>query len=205
MEEAKTTTTEPVTVLEGRTLEPGHEGDYRDWVHRTIAASERFPGNRGITVLASEAGQPGERYLVLSFANEAAKRVWQQSEEWARLRQEAAAFSTPHVQKATGMEPWFILPDREVTTLPKWKMSLAIIPPAYAIGLAVVLLADAFLGDWPFLASFLIVTVCLGFLLTYVGLPLTTRLLHPWLYPTGVMERNIRGQGTGRTGPHNVG
>ena len=178
MEETKMTTTEPVTVLEGRTLEPGHESDYRDWVHRTIAAS-------GITVLAPEAGQPGERYLVLSFASEAAKRVWQQSEEWTRLKQEAAAFSTPHVQKATGMEPWFILPDQEVTTPPKWKMSLAVIPPAYAIGLAVVSLTDAFLGNWPFLASSLIVTVCLGFLLTYLGLPLATRLLHPWLYRRG--------------------
>jgi uncharacterized protein len=188
-EETSTTTTEPVTVLEGRTLQPGHEDDYHDWVHRTIAASERFPGVRGITVLAPEAGRPGERYLVLSFVNEAAKRTWQQSEDWRRLRQEAATFSTPHVQRATGMEPWFVLPDQGVTTPPRWKMSIAIIPPAYVIGLAVVLLTDAFLGRWPYLASFLIVTVCLGFLLTYVGIPLSTRLLHQWLYPTGVTER----------------
>jgi len=85
-EEAKTTTTEPVTVLEGRVLQPGHESDYQDWVHRTIAASERFPSNQGMTVLSLEAGQAGERYLVLNFANEATKRVWQQSEEWTRLR-----------------------------------------------------------------------------------------------------------------------
>jgi antibiotic biosynthesis monooxygenase (ABM) superfamily enzyme len=52
MEEAITTTTEPLTVLEGRTLEPGHESDYHEWVFRTIAASERFPGNQRITTLA---------------------------------------------------------------------------------------------------------------------------------------------------------
>ena len=170
-----------MTVLEGRTLQPGHEDDYHDWVHRTIAASERFRGVRGITVLAPEAGRPGERYLVLSLVNEAAKRTWQQSEEWTRLKQEGATFSTPHVQRATGMEPWLVLPDQGVTTPPKWKMSIAVIPPAYVIGLAVVLLTDAFLGNWPFLASFLAVTVCLGFLLTYVGIPLSTRLLHTWL------------------------
>jgi antibiotic biosynthesis monooxygenase (ABM) superfamily enzyme len=99
MEEAKTTTSEPVTVLEGRTLEPGHESDYHDWVHRTIAASERFPGNQGITDLTPDAGQPGGHYLALSFANEAAKQVWQWSEDWTRLRQEAAGFLDPPSSK----------------------------------------------------------------------------------------------------------
>jgi antibiotic biosynthesis monooxygenase (ABM) superfamily enzyme len=178
-----TTTTEPVTVVEGRTLKPGHESDYNAWVHRTIAASERFPGNQGITILAPEAGQPGERYLVIRFIDEAAKQSWRQSEVWTRLLHEAATFSTPHVQTATGLEPWFVLPDQAVATPPKWKMFLTIIPAAYVISAAVVLLLGTFLHNWPFLVVNLIVTAFLGFLLTYVGLPLSTRLLHSWLYP----------------------
>ncbi len=43
------TTPEPVTVVEERTLVPGQEGDYQAWVHRVLGASERCPGNRGIT------------------------------------------------------------------------------------------------------------------------------------------------------------
>jgi hypothetical protein len=43
--------TEPVTLVEGRTLKPGHENDFYAWVQRAIAASERFPGNQGVTIL----------------------------------------------------------------------------------------------------------------------------------------------------------
>ncbi len=189
---ATQTTPEPVTVVERRTLAPGHERDYQTWVHRAIVASEHFPGNRGITVLAPEAGQPGERYLVIRFVDEAAKQRWTQSEDWARLRQEAAAFSTPHVQTAIGAEPWFILPDQAVRTPPKWKMSLALIPGAYVVSTAAVVLADAVLHHWPFLVVNLIVTVLLGFLLTYLGLPLSTCLLHAWLYPDAMANGDYR-------------
>jgi len=171
-------TPEPVTVVEERTLAPRQERDYYAWAHRIKVASEHFPGNQGIMVLAPNAGQQRERYLIIHFADEASKRLWMQSEDWARLRQDAAAFSTPHVQTATGAEPWFSLPDQQVRTPPKWKMSLAIIPAAYVIGTPTVLLVGAVLRHWPFLAINLIVTVILGSLITYVGLPLSTRLLH---------------------------
>lgn len=186
---AVATTPEPVTVVEARTLAPQHERDYQAWVHRIMVASERFPGNQGIMVLAPDAGQQRERYLILHFADEAARRLWTQSEDWARLRQEAAAFSTPHVQAATGAEPWFVLPDQQVRTPPKWKMSLAIVPVAYVISTAAVLLVGAVLDHWPFLVVNLVVTVILGFALTYAGLPLTTRLLRGWLYTTETTER----------------
>lgn len=183
---------EPVTVVEARTLTPQRDGDYRAWVQRVMIASERFPGNQGIMVLAPDAESQRERYLILHFADAAARRRWTQSEDWARLRQEATAFSTPHVQSATGAEPWFTLPDQQGRTPPKWKMSLAIIPVAYVISTAAVLGANAVLHRWPFLAVNLIVTVILGFALTYVGLPLTTRLLRGWLYAAGAAERGDR-------------
>lgn len=181
-----TRVSEPVTVLEGRSLAAGREGDYRSWVQRTIAAGERSSGVRGITVLTPEAGEAGERYLLVSFVDEAAGERWRQSEEWKELSREAAAFSTPHVQSATGTEPWFVVPNREAATPPKWKVSLALVPSAYAIGSAIGLLAEVSLEGLPFLVTNLIVTVCLSFLLTYVGLPLTTRILRSWLYqPSG--------------------
>lgn len=175
-------TPEPVTVVEARTLPPQRESDYRAWVQRVMIASERFPGNQGILVLATDGESQRERYLILHFVDAAARQRWTQSDDWARLRQEAAAFSTPHVQAATGAEPWFSLPSQPGRTPPKWKMSLAIIPVAYVISTAAVLGSNAVLHRWPFLAVNLVVTVILGFALTYAGLPLTTRLLHRWLY-----------------------
>ena len=57
------------------------------------------------------------------------------------------------------------------------------IPSAYLASLLILLVLDAFLHGWPLLITNGIVTVLLAFLLTYVGLPFTTRLLHSWLYP----------------------
>ncbi len=156
--------TEPVTLVEGRTLKPGHENDFYAWVQRAIAASEA-------------------RYVIHRFADEAAERAWMQSEDRAKLVQEAAAFSTPYTQTSSGLAAWFTLPDLLDTTPPKWKLFLAIIPSAYLASLIIVLILNAFLHGWPLLVTNGIVTVFLAFLLTYVGLPLSTRLLHSWLYP----------------------
>jgi antibiotic biosynthesis monooxygenase (ABM) superfamily enzyme len=138
-------------------------------------------------VLAPRPGQPGQRYLVFRFTDEAARERWTHSAEWTALAQEAATFSTPQVQTATGLETWFVLPDQSVVapimTPPKWKMFVMILLSAYVIGLVVIPTPGRFLRDWPFFALNILVTVCLGYLLTYVGLPLSTRIVHAWLYP----------------------
>ena len=174
---------EPVTLVEGRTLKPGHENDFYAWVQRAIAASERFPGNQGVTILTLGKEESQARYVIHRFADEAAARAWMQSEDRAKLLQEAAAFSTPYTQTARGLEVWFTLPDLLETTPPKWKLFLTIIPSAYLASLLILLMLDTFLHGWPLLITNGIVTVFLAFLLTYVGLPLSTRLLHSWLYP----------------------
>ena len=175
--------TEPVTLVEKRTLQPGHEHDFYVWVQRAVATSERFPGNQGVTILTLGKEQPEARYVIHRFADEAAERAWMQSEERARLMQEAAAFSTASAQTSSGLAAWFTLADRLVATPPRWKLFLAIIPSAYIASFIIILILDAFLHGWPLFITNGIVTVCLAFLLTYVGLPLTTRLLHAWLYP----------------------
>ena len=173
----------PVTLVEGRTLKPGHENDFYAWVQRALAASERFPGNQGVTILTLGKGHSQARYVIHRFADEAAERAWMQSEDRAKLVQEAAVFSTPYTQTASGLAPWFTLPDLLDTTPPKWKLFLAIMPSSYLASLIILLILNAFLHSWPLLITNGIVTVFLAFLLTYVGLPLTTRLLHSWLYP----------------------
>ena len=174
---------EPVTVVEGRTLADGREADYHAWVQRMIAAMEHFPGNQGVLVLAPPPGQPGERYLVIRFCDESARQTWLRSTEWTSLREEAAAFLTPHLQTAVGAEAWFTLPGQPLREAPMWKMSLALVPSAYVVGTVAVLFARAALEDWPFLLIQLVITTLLCFVLTYAGLPITTRLLHRWLYP----------------------
>src|SRR5947209_4213059 len=126
---------EPVTLVEKRILKPGHENDFYAWVQRAVAASERFPGNQGVTILTLGKERPEARYVIHRFADEAAERAWMQSEDRAKLVQEAAVFSTPYTQTASGLEAWFTFPDLLDTTPPKWKLFLAIMPSSYLASL----------------------------------------------------------------------
>src|SRR5438132_13966877 len=101
----------PVTLVEGRTLKPGHENDFYAWVQRAIAASERFPGNPGVTILTLGKGRSQARYVIHRLADEAAERAWIQSEERDKLVQEAAVSSTPHTQTSSGLVAWFTFHD----------------------------------------------------------------------------------------------
>jgi uncharacterized protein len=174
---------EPMTLVEGRTIKPGHENDFYAWIHRTLAVSERFPGSQGVTILALGKGPPAIRYVIHRFAEETTGLAWVKSEERATLMQEAAAFSTPYTQTASGPEAWFTLPEMLDTAPPKWKLFLTTTPSAYLASLVIVLIIGAFLHGWPLLVTDGIVTVFLAFMLTYVGLPLSTRILRSWLYP----------------------
>src|SRR5258708_20726894 len=95
--------TEPVTLVEGRTLKPGHENDFYAWVQRAIAASERFPGNQGVTILTLGKDQSRARYVIHRLADEAAERAWMHSEYPAKWVQEARAFSVPYTQTSSGL------------------------------------------------------------------------------------------------------
>lgn len=174
---------EPWTLVEGRTIKPGHENDFYAWIHHTLAVSERFPGSQGVTILTLGQGPSAVRYVIHRFADETTGLAWVNSEGRATLMREAAAFSTPYTQTASGPEAWFTLPEMSDTAPPKWKLFLTIIPSAYLASLVIVLIIGAFLPGWPLLVTDGIVTVFLAFMLTYVGLPLSTRLLRSWLYP----------------------
>lgn len=174
---------EPVTLIEGRTVKPGHENDFYAWIYRTLVASENFPGSQGVTILTLRKGLSTVRYVIHRFTDEAAELAWMQSEERITLMQEAATFSTPFTQTASGLEAWFTLPDLPDAAPPKWKLFLTTIPSAYLASLIVILMLNAFLHGWSILVTNGIVTIFLAFMLTYIGLPLSTQLLHSWLYP----------------------
>ena len=174
---------EPMTLVEGRTIKPGHENDFYAWIHRTLATSESFPGSQGVTILTLGKGPSAVRYVIHRFSDETTGLVWVNSEERATLMQEAATFSTPYTQTADGLEAWFTLPGMSDTAPPKWKLFLTTIPSAYLASLVIVLIIGAFLPGWPLLVTDGIVTVFLAFMLTYVGLPLSMLILRSWLYP----------------------
>jgi antibiotic biosynthesis monooxygenase (ABM) superfamily enzyme len=62
-------------------------------------------------------------------------------------------------------------------------MTLATTPATYVLILLILLALSPVTESWPLTASNAVVTVLMVVALTYLAMPLVTRLLRPWLYP----------------------
>lgn len=108
---------------------------------------------------------------------------WDESEERERVVREAEAFSSLHIQRATGLEAWITVPgERAIVPPPRWRQLLATLVGAYPL----VILLSAFvlprLADWPLLVRSAVLPVVLLTLMTYVVMPQMTKVLRGWLY-----------------------
>ena len=96
------------------------------------------PPSGSVTEVITRDIVPGREHE-FEFANEEALVAWEASEERDRLVQEARKFSTPDVQRATGLETWFVLPgQRAIVPPPRWKMLLVTLIGAYPLVVLIV-------------------------------------------------------------------
>jgi len=124
------------------------------------------------------------RYVINRFANQASLDAWETSEESLKLLEEVKEYST--YQRVTGMETWFTLPDlKAIVAPPQWKMAIVSFIGAFSISLLAQHILGLYLGQSPLLMN-IIMTIILVLGLTYFAMPLLSRLLRRWLYPTNV-------------------
>ena len=112
--------------------------------------------------------------------------AWENSEESHKLIKEVNNYSTPYLQKATGMETWFTLPDsKAIIAPPKWKMTIVAFIGAYCISSLAQYILSFFLVQNPLLFN-LFMNMILVISLTYLAMPLLSILMRRWLYPKNV-------------------
>jgi uncharacterized protein len=100
-----------VTVVVNRKIKPGCEKDYDDWQRRFLMSGIKVPGYLGTTTITEGSiGSAAIRHIIHRFRDKASLDAWDNSEELRKLIEEVNNYSTPYLQKATGMETWFTLP-----------------------------------------------------------------------------------------------
>jgi len=84
-----------------------------------------------------ETGQDSsERHIIHRFRDKASLEAWENSEDLHKQTEEVNKFSSPYLQKATGMETWFTLPGlKAIIPPPKWKMAIVAFIGANCISL----------------------------------------------------------------------
>ena len=176
-------------------VRPDRRDDFEDWIAGITDDVARFPGREGVTVLRPGGESSTEYVVIVRFASYDDLRRWEESAERAewltRLDPLLAATSTYRTE--TGLETWFQLPgQRSVVPPPKWKMALLIILAIYPL-LLIVLPFMGTVFDVPYLgvpitigSEFVVRTfvtaVILVTLMTWVAMPLLTKLFRGWLY-----------------------
>jgi uncharacterized protein len=143
----------------------------------------KVPGYLGTTTIMETSTDSTVRHIIHRFRDKASIDVWENSEELRKQIAEVDKYSSPYLQKATGLETWFTLPDLEpIVPPPKWKMVIIAFIGAYLISSAALYVLSFLLGQQLLLIN-LFMNIILVIGLTYFAMPLLSRLLGRWLYP----------------------
>jgi antibiotic biosynthesis monooxygenase (ABM) superfamily enzyme len=172
-----------VTAVISRKIKPGHENEYDDWLRRYMILENKVPGYLGTTIIAPGGKTSSVRYIINRFSDKASMDVWESSAEAHKLIEEANNYSAMRYTSATGLETWFSVPDLKVIVPPpKWKMAIVAWLGAYIISSIARYILDLYFGQSPLLNGVLMNTILvLG--LTYLVMPILSKLLRRWLYP----------------------
>jgi antibiotic biosynthesis monooxygenase (ABM) superfamily enzyme len=184
----------PITVVVSRRIKPGREADYEAWARGICGDAIKFEGHLGVTILRPQGRERPEYVLIFRFATLAHLRSWEESavrRQWLE-RVDELTQEEPHVQKVTGLEYWFTLPGNAATVPPpRHKMAVVTVLAVFPVSTSVMFVLRPWLEQLPLLLRGLVISVMLVVLMTYLVMPLYTRLFARWLFGplSGVSKR----------------
>lgn len=177
--------TQQVTAIICHMVRPGREQGYEEWLHGITTAAHKFRGHLGVSVIRPWDHTHAEYVAILKFDQYSNLKTWMESD----VRQEWIARLQPLIEKPeviqtlTGLETWFMLPNKLQVPPPRYKMVLVT-----WLGVFLTLpisnhLLIPLLSEFPTLLQQLIGTGFSVVLLTYLIMPHLTQLFRKWLYP----------------------
>lgn len=169
---------EPVTLMVARRVANGRYHDLIAWLHEGEHLATDFPGYLGSGVLAPPPGDD-EFQIIFRFTDEQTLASWEHSaSRQAWLARGTGLFAEPTELRATGITSWFGPSHKQP---PRWKQTVAIWLAFFPVSLTFNLLLGDWLTDFSLVARVLLSTLILTPLMSYWFIPLSTRLLAPWL------------------------
>ena len=175
----------PVTVSVSRRIIPGQEVNYESWLRQISAVSAKFPGHMGVNFIRPDGIQQKDYVTIFRFDNYRNLANWENSPQRHEMMEQLHGMVAGEAQinKATGLEFWFNLPEVPVTKAPSpHKMAIVLIVVVYLLVLIINLVFGSWLAVFPLYARIAIVVIGQVLLMTYFVMPLVTRLLQSWLF-----------------------
>ncbi|WP_323791284.1 antibiotic biosynthesis monooxygenase [Nocardioides sp.] len=184
---------EPVTVAITRQLEVGHEAEMMSWLNAGIHLAERFPGFLGAGWVRPESDST-EWHMLYRFADHDSLQQWEQSSQRAWWRASASGLGVveARVEKRTGIEGWFDVPQSTLVVEgnapaatpkppPRWKQACTIFLVFFPLSIVANWMANQLLDGVVLPLRVLATVLVMTPIMTYVALPWITRTMQWWL------------------------
>ncbi|MFC6671980.1 antibiotic biosynthesis monooxygenase [Marinobacterium aestuariivivens] len=177
---------EAVTVVISRRIKSGREREFERLSNALSQEAVKFPGFLGSTLLRPSGSADPEYRIVFKFRSREDLDRWQQSPERNQYLDaiEDCLDAPDSTEVLSGLVAWFSLPGQNpVKPPPKYKMAVVAWLAIFPLITLITWLLGPWLGQLPLIPRTLGMTVAVTLLMTYVLMPLLTKLLAFWLYP----------------------
>lgn len=169
----------PVTLMVARRVEHGRYSDFNLWLNEGRELAADFAGYLGSGVLAPPAGDD-EYQIIFRFSSSDTLAAWEHSaSRHAWLARGAGLFEAPHEHRAMGLDAWFQTSSSNAP--PRWKQAVAVWLAFFPISLVFQWVFGGVLADWALVPRVVVSTLMLTPVMVFVFIPLSMRLLAPWL------------------------
>ena len=171
----------PIHVAITRKVLPGKEEEFeaalRDFLGQSFA-HEGVHGAMMITALKEDG--KNEIGILRTFADENERDAFYNSKLFKDWDAYASTLTEdPVYRHLTGLEAWFRTP----TPPPRWKMAVATLCGVFPTSLFLAFTVGPLIQTLPLPLRLLIIAACMVALLTWVVMPLVTKVLKKWLKP----------------------
>ncbi|SEM04538.1 antibiotic biosynthesis monooxygenase [Halomonas caseinilytica] len=176
--------TAPVTLMVARRVARGRYRSFTAWLDEGRELAADFPGYLGSGILAPPPGDD-EYQVIFRFRDAETLAAWEHSaSRRAWLARGRRLFESPHEHRATGLDSWFHEAPGQKTP-PRWKQAVAIWLAFFPVSLGHQAMFGETLAALPLVLRVLVGTLMLTPVMVFVFIPLSTRLLAPWLHGRG--------------------
>jgi antibiotic biosynthesis monooxygenase (ABM) superfamily enzyme len=174
----------PIHIAITRRARPGCEAEFQQALRDFFQNSFAHGGVLGATMIVPPPGSDSREFGILrTFADERERDDFYASpifKAWEKKCEPLTESDSWTQRPLHGLEAWFRSADHPP---PKWKMVAVTYLGVFPLVMILELTIGPLIGNWPFIARNAVFNAFVVTLLSWVVMPLVTRILHAWLHP----------------------
>src|SRR5882762_8710326 len=174
----------PIHIAITRRVRPGREAEFQAALREFFQTSFAHDAVLGATMIVPPPGSDSREFGILrTFAEEKERDDFYASpifKAWEAKCQPLTETGSWNARPLHGLEAWFRSPH---SPPPRWKMAVATFIGVFPLAMILTLTIGPIIREWPFVLRNAVFNACVVALLSWVVMPVVTRLLHGWLQP----------------------